>query len=248
MGQHGGVVARETRTTGPTMKFKEWMDRFDEVDSKNNYRGDRSAANPASRFGSTMTQLPLSKDVDNAAIAGLAGGIGDAFRRNLRRMGHELSPTDRIDTPPWKMEKPHAEGASLPLQLPILDGRPLVGQGFNYGKAGIRSLIANGIVVEPVHRDSKVRTAEDPDVSPDKFEKYAEGQNEPIKGYQMALSFTQSLLHLAVRDKVREEQKDKYDLDSMRMESSQVDQNNVLTCVFSFKSNSLYKNKEDGGY
>lgn len=229
------------------MKFKEWLEnRLDEVDSKRGFRGDQSAANPASRFGSTMTQLPLSKDLDNAAIAGLAGGIGDAFRRNLRRMGHDLSPTDRIETPPWKMEKPHMEGASLPLQLPIINNNEYVGEGFTYGKAGIRKLAT--IVGEPAYRDYKIRTANDPDNAPNKFEKYTQGKEGPMRSHQMATAFTQALLHLAVRDKVRDEHKGKYDLDSMRLESSHEDENNIITCVFSIKSNSLYRNQEDEGY
>jgi hypothetical protein len=235
------------------MRFKEWLEKIDESAprTQNAPSPFTAAANAASRFGSGATQLAISADLDNATVAGLAGGVGSAINRNLQRMGHNIAQTPRIEPFP-RDKKPLIEHGSLPLQLPIIDGRPVLGQSFTYGKAGVRSL--RGLVSDRSYEDGKIRkVGEDLDeiAPPGKFELYQriENREDAIRSYQTAVNFTQALIHVIIRDKMQnvDKLKNKYDVDSMKLESTQTNENNTITCVFSFKPNATMVDKDDGG-
>lgn len=240
------------------MKFKEWMAKIEEAaPQKSNAASTPFAgfANTASRFGSAATQLPVPgglDDLDNALYAGLAGGVGKAMSRNFQRMGHNISQLDRIEPRP-KDGKPHTEHGTLPLQLPIVDGVAILGQNFTYGKSGVKNL--RDKVMDRSYEDPQIRKKDDSDLNEiapaGKFELYNSAnnnRNDPIRSYQTATNFTQALIHVIVRDKVErtEELRNKYDAETIKLESSQVnDEDNTITCVFSFRPKEII-NKGDG--
>lgn len=246
------------------MRFKEWLINIEEAqkpsatNAPNPFSG---YANAASRFGSAVTQLPVPgspDDLDNALYAGLAGGVGNAVNRNLQRMGHNIAQTPRIEPRP-KNEAPHVEHGTLPLQLPILNDngelRQIVGDNFTYGKAGLKNL--RGKISSRSYEDEKIRTRDDgygKRIAPKgKFQLYSKNNEQglAIRSYQTATNFTQALIHIMIRDKMDHEEKFKnmYDTDTMKLESSQVNDNNgvlEMTCVFSIKPKQIIlKNKEE---
>lgn len=242
------------------MKFKEWLN-VQESQKQNSPPNPFSGfANAASRFGSAVTQLPVPgspDDLDNALYAGLAGGVGNAVNRNLQRMGHNIGQLSRIEPRP-RNEVPHVEHGTLPLQLPIFndDGelRQIVGDNFTYGKAGLKNL--RGKISSRSYEDEKIRTRDDgygKRIAPKgKFQLYnkANEQGMAIRSYQTAANFTQALIHVMIRDKMDHEEKfkNKFDTETMKLESSQVNDNNgilEMTCVFSIKPKQIILNNKE---
>lgn len=241
MGIHGRMAPYQIRTSGTFMKFKEWLD-IQENQATRQTPGDRSSAPPASRFGSVFTQLPISRSLDNAAVASVAGGLGNAMSRNFDKAGLKLSTTARIEELP-RDGKPVVRHLSLPLQLPIVDNAPQLGPNFRYSKSSLKTmqnLIPNAL------SDSRIRRVGENGSAPGRFELYNSqnsNQNDPQRSLYAATEFTQALMHLILFTYMAS-RKDApaYDLVNIKMESSRRDDRyNVLTCVFSIKINKLFQ-------
>ena len=155
-----------------------------------------------------------------------------------------------------KEKRPHVEHRTLPLQLPVFNDEggqevQIVGNNFNYGKAGINALRGKITL-----GDSKIRKLNDKNIRHPaprgKFQLYNKDNERglAVRSYQTALNFTQALAHIIVRDEIdHSDLRNAYDTDTIKLESTQVhsqDKLTAITCVFSIKPKQIVlKNKEE---
>jgi len=235
MGLHGGMGAYKTRTSGASMRFKEWLGKIEEA-TTNNTPGpgsntDRSALYGLSaQYGHKGTQVPISMGIDNKAAASLIAGVGGGVGSALNRSGFTVTAPPTLTKFPETKQK-LVRNYSLPLQLPYEEDsdRPVV----NTSNSTKNLFMKLGQIIQDKDpkNDPRVRKlGEDPNISG----KFKLPDMSDYTQIEEAKVFTRGLIHMVIANQLFEEgMMGKYDLQSPVVEAEGI-RDGILICALSF--------------
>lgn len=236
MGLYGGLGSHKTRTTGTPMKFKEWLNKIEEANTKNTAgpgsNTDRSALYGLSaQYGHRGTQVPISWGIDNKATASLVAGIGGGIGAELNKSGFNLAAPPSITKFP-EMTSKLVRNYSLPLQLPYEEGsdRPVVNTS-NSTKSLFMKL---GQIIQDKDplQDPRVRQLNDSGRESGKFK--LPNMNDYTQ-IEQAKAFTRGLIHMVIANQLfAEGMMGRYDLQNPTVEAEGI-RDGVFICAMSFK-------------
>lgn len=180
------------------MKFREWFRKIEEAQQRSRaYDANvitTTAAGPFARHGSPDTMLPISRGLDNRAVASVIDAIGTSRADNRREMGFDVRATSRIEPFPSERQ-PYMETRYMALQYP---------QGWmghrNYGTGlvnTIRSMVPEPGTDPKVWKiDERMQLIKEPKID-NRFQLYLfkKGQQER-EILISAINFTKALMHV----------------------------------------------------
>lgn len=222
------------------MKFKEWL-KINEA-QRQPYQKSGGILNTAagtgfaSRFGHGLTQLPISASLDNTAVASVAGGIGGAFSKAMKKMGHEFTPAVRIDPYP-REQAPNVQHGTLPLQSPFLEKKMIISPHFRMSNKSLRNLKSLIGISDP-KTDPRIRKlGEDDSYDESRFTVFT-GKSRDI--FEISKEFTKALVCMIIIENMRAQYgENKYDLEKFKVEADHVDMDSdgkyKMVCVLSFQ-------------
>lgn len=218
------------------MKFKEWLGKIEEANTKNTAgpgsNTDRSALYGLSaQYGHRGTQVPISRGIDNKGTASLIAGIGSGVGSALDRSGFTVTPPPSLTKFPETRSK-LVRNYSLPLQLPYVEGsdRPVV----NTSNSPKNLFIKLGQIIEDKDplKDPRVRKMGE---SGNEAGKFILPAMEDYTQREQAKDFTRGLIHMVIANQLfAEGMMDKYDLQNYEQKVEGV-RDGVLICALTFK-------------
>ncbi len=217
------------------MNFKKWLENIEESARgtvnrpTNNSVVDRSALyGLAAQFGHSGTQLPVSMDYRNKAVASLAAGVGSSVNKEFERSGRSIVAPSNIAKMPSFTNKIVKHG-SLPLQLPKLidpkDKEPFyILNTFN--KNLFQKVIA--IIPDPISDPKVIKIGEEPSDS-----KFILPKEEDFVELEQSKAFTRALIHITIYNLLSEKEKERYDIKNPKVEAEGIRDGNLIV-AFSF--------------
>lgn len=220
------------------MKFKEWLDKIEEVATTkvrptNLSNVDRSGLyGLAAQYGHSSTQLPISKGFDNKAVASVVAGVGSGIGRELEKSGRVFTaPPNIVKFPDLNQEM--VMNGTLPLQIPVYKDeygkRYEIFSSKNYSGNMFSKVLP--FVKDPAN-DPRVRQIGDDPVTPGKF---LSPRAKNVEEMEWAKSFTRTLIHIMIANTMVQKGLDsKYDLRKAKLEIEEEESGNLI-CVYSFE-------------
>jgi hypothetical protein len=223
------------------MNFKKWLTISEAGTTRVRPSGqsnvDRSALyGLAAQYGHRGTQLPISKGIDNKAVASVLAGIGSGVGAEQEASGFVASPPPQMVPFPTG-KKAYLEKGYLPLQIPFIGRQYLPGlkpDGSNTGEGSdITKKVYDQIPVP--EQDPRVRTIEDGSSSlSGKFPTPSSFKND-ISHYGLSKNFTRSLIKISIVNKMMKQGlHEKYNVLKAKLEQEHI-HDDALVCVFSFE-------------
>lgn len=226
------------------MNFKKWLTISEtgttRVRPSNASNVDRSALyGLAAQYGHRGTQLPISKGVDNKAVASVLAGIGSAIGKEQEESGFVSAP------PPQMVELPsgsrvYLDKGYMPLQIPFVDGAYLPGLHPDNSNSSEGTDITKKVYnhIKFPDQDQRVRTMNDPSdqkISGKFLSPSTLRGNSQINTYGLAKNFTRALIKISLINKMMKEGlHEKYNVLKAKLEQEYI-HDDSLVCVFSFE-------------